>query len=102
METKMYEMRIPFHDCSKEQPSSEGCYLVVVKENPKVYLPQLEMDNCVVTSGGVYFSTGHWDGDEWDSLYIDNVFNGVWEDETFQVIMWASRRYKNKLCERRM
>lgn len=87
----MYEVFLKFRDGQSDPPKEAGCYLVMVNEKPKVTLPETELDSLIVTPGGKYYSVAHWNGEEWDEIYLDNVIISVHEDETFQVVMWTDR-----------
>ena len=93
----MNDLRIQFHDCAQENPPNEGCFLVVVKQNPEVFYPEDELDDLIVSLGGTYISTAYWDGEEWRDIYIDNIIFSQTETDIFNVLKWASRDYNESV-----
>ena len=89
----MNDLQNIFHDYAKEDPPHEGCFLVVVKEDPEVFYPEDELDNLIVSLGGTYYSMAYWDGDEWRDIYIDNIIFSQTETDIVHVLQWASRDY---------
>lgn len=92
MDENNFEALITFHSV-QTPPKEEGCYLVVVRQTPEVTVPETELDSFILDLGGNYYSIAHWDGEEWDEIYYDNIIPSMQERDAFRVYLWADRDF---------
>ena len=90
----MTNLSIAFHYCSEGNPTDEGCYLVVVKEDPQIIYPESELDSLINIPESIFYSIAEWNGDEWKNIYYDCDLYSFEEKETLHVMMWADRTFK--------
>ena len=90
----MTQLSITFHYCTEGNPKEEGCYLVVVKQDPEIIYPETELDSQIKIPGSIFYSIAEWDGDEWRYIFYDCNLSSPEETETLHIIMWADRSFK--------